>query len=219
MTQLTPEQFLMGGGGKSAKFDTPGTTITGTITSPPQVRQQTDMETGKPLTWDNGDPRLQLVVQLQTNEHDDNDDDGTRNLYVKGSRDPASGSLHAAVAIAVQAAGAKGLEPGGTLSVKYVGDGVAKTRGFNPPKRYVAKYTPPAADWFNTDTTATGDQAGEETGAQGSPAPPDPWASTPAPAAAAASSGPTPEQVAAVRAAGLNPTQVFPGYQDDQPPF
>ena len=31
------------------------------------------------------------------------------------------------------------------LTVRYIGDGEQKTRGFNPPKLYRAKYTPPAA--------------------------------------------------------------------------
>ena len=92
--------------------------------------------------------RCVLVVQLQTAERDDVEDDGLRNLYVRGSRDPASQSLHAAVAIAVQAAGVKGLEVGGTLTVRYVGDGVARTRGFNPPKKYIAKYVLPDASAF-----------------------------------------------------------------------
>lgn len=215
MSTPSPEAFLLGGGGKSAKFDTPGATITGTITQPPEVRQQTDMETGKPQTWDNGDPKLQLVVQLQTTLREDGDDDGIRNLYVKGSRDPASGSMHAAIAIAVQAADAKGLAVGGTLAIRYVGDGVASRKGFNAPKRYAAKYTPPdtSADWFSdTNSQASnGNQAGPQRSA---PPQTDPWESTPK-----AASGPTAEQVAAVRAAGLDPSSVFPGYSDDNPPF
>jgi hypothetical protein len=144
--------FLLGGsGGKSAKFDHHGATVAGTISQAPEVRQQTKLEDGTPLTWDNGDPKMQLVVTLQTDLREDGDDDGIRKLYVKGSKDPASKSLHAAVAGAVQAAGAKSLEVGGRLSVTYVGDGVAKTRGYTAPKQYEASYTPAAAGFLAVD--------------------------------------------------------------------
>lgn len=190
--QQTAEQFLLGGGGKSAKFETVGATVTGKIAASPQVRQQTDISSGAALTWDNGDPKMQLVVQLQTTERIDDEDDGMRNLYVKGSKDPASKSMHAAVAAAVQNAGAKGLEVGGTLTVKYVGDGVSKTRGFNPPKQYEATYQAPDASEF----------LGGGTTQQAAPA-----MATPAPV----SPGPTPEALAALRAAGIDPSTVYPG--------
>lgn len=145
-----PNAFLLGGGGKSAKFENVGDSVTGSITQVPEVRQQTKLEDGTPLTWDNGDPKMQLVVSLQTELREDGDDDGIRKLYVKGSKDPASKSMHAAVAAAVQQAGAKGLEVGGRLTVRYVGNGVAKTRGFNPPKQYEASYVAASASFLGT---------------------------------------------------------------------
>lgn len=148
MTMTTPDQFLLGGGGKSAKFDTFGDIVTGTITEPPEMRQQTKMGSGEPLTWDDGSPKMQLVVTLQTQLREDADDDGIRKVYVKGSKDPASKSLHAAVAAAVVAAGAKGLQVGGTLTVTYTGNGVSKTPGFNPPKQYAAVYAQPTGAEF-----------------------------------------------------------------------
>ena len=78
-----PNAFLMGGGAKSAKFDNEGDKVVGTILDM-QVKQQTDIKTGAPRTWDNGDPMMQLVVTLQTDARDDEDDDGQRTLYVKG---------------------------------------------------------------------------------------------------------------------------------------
>jgi hypothetical protein len=193
----TADQFLLGGGGKSAKFDAIGASITGTIASAPEVKQQTSMETGQPLTWDNGDPRMQLVVTLQTSLREDEDDDGLRKLYVKGSKDPASQSLHAAVAGAVHAAGAKGLDVGGTLTVTYVADGVAKTRGYNPPKKYTATYkAPDAAAFLGTEQGQVNTATGEIT--------------TPPPAAAPGQ--PTPEQIAALRSAGIDPATVYPNF-------
>ena len=44
---------------------------------------------------------------------------------------------------AVKKAGAKGLEVGGTLAVKYVKDGEKKNKAFNAPKLYAAKYEAP----------------------------------------------------------------------------
>ena len=70
-----PNAFLMGGGAKSAKFDREGDKVVGTILDM-QVKQQTDIKTGAPRTWDNGDPMMQLVVTLQTDARDDEDDDG-----------------------------------------------------------------------------------------------------------------------------------------------
>jgi hypothetical protein len=173
--------FLMGGGGASAKFDQVGDTIAGTIVST-EVRQQTKLEDGTPLTWENGDPRMQLVVTLQTDAHDDTDDDGKRALYVKGSKSPGSQSLHDAVRAAVQGARAKGLEVGGTLTVSYIGDEPSKTRGFNPRKLYSATYAAP------DHAAATADFLGGSVGGQPT-APTTPPVSAPA---AAPVSAPTP---------------------------
>jgi hypothetical protein len=138
------DQFLLGGGGASAKFDTIGDSVTGVIIST-DVQQQTDITTGAPLTWDNGDPRQQLVVRLQTSQRDpDNpDDDGTRAVYVKGSKKTGTRSMHDAVATAVRAAGGKGLEEGGTLTVKFVGEEPPSQRGLSPRKLWEATYVQP----------------------------------------------------------------------------
>lgn len=195
MTSNDPNSFLLGGGGSSAKFDQPGDTVAGTITST-EVREQTDIQTGKPLTWDNGDPRMQLVVSLQTDLRDDNDDDGVRAVYVKGSKKPGSKSLHDAVRAAVQSAGAKGLEVGGTLSVSYVGDEPSQTRGFSPRKLYEARYAAPdkAAQTGGFLGTAPAQQA--PAGGQAG----DPWATqqqqAPAPQPAAQAPQPQPQQAA-----------------------
>lgn len=142
-----PDDFLLGGGAGSAfgKDDPVGTTVTGTIAVTPTVQVQTDIATGKPLAWENGDPKEQLVVTIQTALRADEDDDGKRNLYVKGSKKAGSKSMHDAVASAVRASGAKGLAVGGTLTVQFVGTEPSQTRGFNDRKLYAATYEPPAA--------------------------------------------------------------------------
>jgi hypothetical protein len=138
--QIDPNDWLMSGGAKSAKFPEIGTVVKGTITTPPTLSQQTDFTTGALKTWDDGKPMMQLVITLQTDERDPEtpDDDGLRSLYVKGA-------MQAAVKDAIRKAGAKGLEVGGTIAVKYTGDGVAKQRGMNPPKQFAAQYQAPAA--------------------------------------------------------------------------
>lgn len=76
---------MLSGGAKGFKFDKPGDTVTGIIDRI-DVRQATEYGTGKPLTFDNGDPREQIVVQLRTENvpREDEDDDGVRAVYIKG---------------------------------------------------------------------------------------------------------------------------------------
>lgn len=128
---------LLEGGGKSAKFTEIGDTVKGAVVSA-ESRQQTDYTSGEPLTWDDGNPRMQLVITLATDQRDPDDptDDGHRNLYAKGK-------LLDAIRQALKAAGVK-LAEGGTLAVQYTGDGTPKNPKHNPPKEYVAEYAPPS---------------------------------------------------------------------------
>jgi len=135
--------FLSGGGGKSASFKAIGDRIKGTIVSA-EERQQIDLDTDLPAVWSDGKPKMQLVITLQTDEHADPDDDGIRNLYVKGSKKPESKSMTAALIAAIKAAGVSNIDVGGTLAMAYIGDGEPTKRGFNPPKQYQAAYKPPA---------------------------------------------------------------------------
>jgi hypothetical protein len=156
ITEQDPNAFLMATGGKSAKFPEVGATVRGEILDM-VVSQQTDMKSGAPKFWDNGDPMRQLVITLQTDERDadDADDDGIRKLYLKGGNKPTTSQ--GAVAAAVKKSGASALERGGTLALKYTGDGEPSQRGFNPPKLYAAKYEPPT----KVDQAAVDDFFGE----------------------------------------------------------
>jgi hypothetical protein len=78
-------------------------------------------------------------VELQADGDPDADDRGRVTLFIKSFMKPA-------IADAVRAAGAAGLEMGGWLSVTYTANGTAKQRGMNPPKLYEAEYKPPALD-------------------------------------------------------------------------
>lgn len=185
-----PDEFLFGSAAPTVKFDTPGVTVTGRIVDR-KVNQQTDFKTGELLTWPSGDPRMQLIVTLQTDQRDPSvdDDDGRRRLFVKGKR------LTEAVRDAVKAAGVKKLEDGGTLTVTYVRDGVPENKGISPPKEYTASYQPPAVD-------ATSDYLGTAQPTQ-TPQPAPPPQPVAAASASAGNGGLTPEAQAAL--ANLNP--------------
>lgn len=150
----TAADFLMGASGPSAKFPTVGTSVGGRITRIGEPMQQKDMATQQPKFWPDGNPMLQLPVDVATDQRDPeiNNDDGTRTLYIKGQ-------MQKAIREAVSRAGAKMLEVGGTLTVTYDRDEAPKQRGFNPAKVYTATYTPPtvqaAADFLAADTPDT----------------------------------------------------------------
>src|SRR5690606_20462542 len=131
------ESFL-GGGGPALKFPTKGTWWTLTLTAEPEMQPQTDFDTGEPLHWPDGKPRMQMVLhgEIPEDERDDADDDGERRLFVKSG-------LVKAVRAAVREAKVKTLEVGGTLRIGYVKDGPKPARGY-APKVYEAHWTPPA---------------------------------------------------------------------------
>jgi hypothetical protein len=147
--------FLMGGGGAptfSWKGKPIGTVCKGTILDM-EVSQQTDMDTGDPLVWDDGKPRMQLVVTLQTDLRngegmsapamerlsDPSEDDGIRRLFVKAQ-------MQKAVRDAVRASSQSQMRIGGVLAVQYAQDGVKKKASYDAPKEYVAQYAPPSVD-------------------------------------------------------------------------
>jgi hypothetical protein len=190
--------FLMGGGGApSAAFPAPGTLVGGTITETPVVQQQRDLKDGSPKFWSDGNPQMQMVVTIQTEQRDPGnpDDDGKRRLFVKGQ-------MKQAVADAVRAAGAPGLQVGGVLEVAYTHDGPVAQRGFNAPKQYKARYTAASAgDVFLSSNGASAASV------------PDPWAATAAPATPA----PTPAQQALLQQQAASAANAAPAVEP--PPF
>jgi hypothetical protein len=220
----------MGGGGyPTAKLDQLRVWVGGTIVSKPTTRQETEFGTGKPKTFPkSGDPIMGIIVDVQTDQRTDADDDGIRRLYIEGKR------LKDAVRAGVVASGADGLDVGGQLFVAWVGE--EQGQGATPAKVYEARYYAPPT---TTPVPAGGaapapmsDPRDSFNGAQGhvpgphNPPPPAPVAE-PAPAAPMPEPGaqgatpqaqpnpqdPTPEAIAALRAAGLDPRAVFPTFQ------
>jgi hypothetical protein len=165
MSNQDANDFLMGSGIPSAKFPTIGTSITGTVAREPELQQQTDFDSGEPLTWTDGKPRMQAKVVLQTTERDREiaDDDGTRAVYIKAN-------LQKAVAAAVRGSGATRLEVGGRLTITYFGDGPAQGRK-NPPKLFTAKYEPadPVAQAADQQEPPAGGGGTAQAGAENPP--------------------------------------------------
>lgn len=138
--------FLFSEGSKAAKFENIGDSVEGTVVDF-DVKQQTDLDNGTPLTWTDGSPRMQMVISLQTTDRADGDDDGIRRIFAKGGNyEVAEGtgtSMKKAIGDAVKKAGASKFETGATLKVGYSGVGKKTNRGFNAPKLYRATYTLP----------------------------------------------------------------------------
>jgi hypothetical protein len=138
------QDLLNSTSGRSFKFAAPGATVTGTIVSA-SVVQKRDFDTNEPEVWADGQPVQQVKVSLQTTldegpNPDDDPDDGIRNVYIKGWGDQLR-----ALRAAIKAAGAGDLEPGGTFSVTYIGDGeLAKGKRGQPPKIYSYRYIRPS---------------------------------------------------------------------------
>lgn len=178
---------LGGGGGTAFPFENIGDSVTGRITAI-EEQQQTDMQTGQPAVWENGQPKMMVRVELDTALRDPENpvDDGARAVYLRGSKKAESKSSLAAVLQAARTrTGGSAIDLGGTLTLTYVGDGVPRQRGYNAPKQYEAVYEAPKVDLSG--------------GATQQPVPP-PVAQAPQPAAPAAPAAPTPEQIAAYQA-------------------
>jgi hypothetical protein len=133
-----------------------GTVIGGEITADPRMQQQRDYTTGDPICYPDGNPAMQMVIVVQTGQHDPGieGDDGNRALYVKGQMKQAVGE-------ALRKHGEKAPRRGGKLWLKYLEDKpvtLKNGRPGNPQKIYAAKYEPPAqaaASQFFDDPAAT----------------------------------------------------------------
>jgi hypothetical protein len=148
--------FFMGNSAPSLSFLELGTVHEGRITHMTMV-QARDMVTKEPKVWPDGNPKMQAIITLQTDERESQveHDTGMRRLFV------GSGGMRAAITAAIKNAHADGLRVGGLLGVKYVRDGDATSPGLNPPKVYAAKYEPPAVDEYTEDAPDLGEYSEE----------------------------------------------------------
>lgn len=212
-TNYDADDVLMGGGNAPAwKFNDPGTTHVGTILTK-ATRQERDYDPQNPgggalKFFPSGDPIMGIVIEVQTEERAHGEDDGKRTFYVEGQH------LKNAVRDAVKAAGASKLELGARLQVTF-------THREDPMDKRSRKY------WQVIYTGAADAALAQPAPAQQQYVPTEQgqvnWATgeiqqqaapvAQAPAAQPAGGGlpqPTPEQLAAVRANGVDPKAIFP---------
>lgn len=163
--------FSLGGEtGNSFPFDAIGASVTGTVQNLEEV-QQTDYADGKPQFWDDGKPKMMYRVTLATDlrKSEDPSDDGTRSVYLRGSRKAESQSTMAAVLGAVKATtGGTDLQAGGKLTLTFVGEDQA-TRG-KPRKLYTAAYEPPKLSLGGEEAPAATPAAATSGGDEPNPA-------------------------------------------------
>jgi hypothetical protein len=126
----------------AAKFENIGTRVGGRVVRDSEEVQQRDFDSGELLFWDDGNKRMQLVVEVEAGEHDPEieADDGNRTFYVKGQ-------MLSAVKAAIRKSGSKAkvIEEGAHLFVTFVRtEKVPGARkGSQPKKIYEAEYIPP----------------------------------------------------------------------------
>lgn len=112
------KDLLANAGGITAAFDKHsqiGAAVQGTVTDA-DVRQTTDFDSGKPETWDDGTPKQQLRIVIQTDQRTSPDDDGKRAVYIKWW-----GEQRQVMLKAMDKAGADDVEVGGQFWARYAG--------------------------------------------------------------------------------------------------
>lgn len=117
-----------------------GDSVTGIITSASR-EQQTDFDTRAPLVWDNGDPRMETVIIMDTDLRDPEieNDKGARALHLRGGNyELAEGegqSGEDALRDAMRSSGLRA-EPGVKITAKITGMAKPTGRGRNPAKMW-----------------------------------------------------------------------------------
>lgn len=144
---MTPEQMLASiesQSSKGAKFEQPGTSISGIIENV-TANQIRDFKSRQPKFFDDGQPQMQVLVTINTGVTDPmvEDDDGRRTVYIKGF-----GLQRHAWLQALHNAGlrkAAEVRPGDRFTATFTGFGEANP-GMNAPKlfEYVIEHQSPA---------------------------------------------------------------------------
>lgn len=171
-----------------------GTTVSGTVTTVPEIVHSVDFDSRQKQYWDpqnrgkkttvpNDQPVWAAVVHIEV-------DGEERAVWAQ-----KPSALFRAINDAQNAAGVE-IAPGGTLAITYTGEKANPEKPhLHPAKQYTAVYTPPAnGGAFGADQAA----------APAAPAPEAPAAAPQAPAAAPAKKTVTAEQYAALANAGVD---------------
>lgn len=128
-TSLSSLDDILAGGGSTAKFEAPGDLYTGEIVDI-AVRQVNDYDSGKPAFWDDGRAQEQIVITLATADSTGPEDDGHRNVYIKGWGDQLKAFRQAAKNLG------RNPRKGDMFTATYIGDGEKKNPRFNAPKLF-----------------------------------------------------------------------------------
>lgn len=127
------------GGAPSLSFDAAKGYVKGTFRGgqvlSKTISDQTDMATKKVRTWADGSPRKQMVLLLQTGERADPQDNGQRQLFIKGD-------LPRACREAFQATGASDIEIGSWVYAAWIDEKPSQAGG-HPTKIYKVAYARP----------------------------------------------------------------------------
>jgi hypothetical protein len=119
-----------------------GDAYTGVITDL-ETAQVRNYETGDPEFWEDGNPKLQIVVTLATEYGDGVEDDGERKVYLFGQK------LQAAKA-AMKEANVTKLEKGFAFTITFAGEKPSSNKKYNNVKLYGITIVPsksnPAVD-------------------------------------------------------------------------
>lgn len=128
--------------GKAVKFQTIGDTVTGKVVSFREAQVQ-KYGTNDLDFWPDGQPKMQVIIVLETDEEEDGDDDGMRSLYIASTRQKR------ALLNALRLGGSKEPDEGGTLTMTYTGNDPKSKNPANPAKMYSAEWVKPTAKPFN----------------------------------------------------------------------
>ena len=201
----------LAGGSKSAftSDSLPGDTITGAVVSV-DSKQVNDFNTGEPAYFPSGDPKMQFVIVIQTDQRDDEDDDGRRTIYI-----PAWGSKKQALVDAMRAEGMRKASEAFATGNIFTATFVEELQKQNPQTR--ARYREKVYTYrIQRGSLATADRDVDPwaTTTQQAPAAPAPQATQPAqPAPAPAAPAPAPAAPAAQQA---GPIELIRAGLDDQ---
>jgi hypothetical protein len=161
-----------------------GESIEGVLVKPHETRQQTSMEDNTPLFWNDGKPRTQAVLTIQT-QYKNNEftsenfqtraegdpefkDDGVRALFVSG------GSMPKALKAAMRAARAQKPEVGATIKVTLkartqVAGKTYSTNEFDVTYQSPTEASRKVVEAWEKENAPVGDSAGADDSPWGTP--------------------------------------------------